>query len=209
MASPPGVVPALRSEYVQVLVLVVVPLTVLLAVLLVDLKIRRAVVGQHGYMTFRPSLAVRFAWFFTIVTLLVNLFAIRHYSWIVITADLLAALELLRTFPQTLILGPGGLRWKNITGTVELAWEQVSCFAERRSAFGVEYRLIGNDGQTLVISSLVLPGWKQIVRGIWLNLDQRHLKPGSVVPQSALNMLHGLLVPVCLLIIVLGYRVGG
>ncbi len=187
----------------------VVPLIVLLTVLLVDLKTRRGVVAKGGYLTFRPSFAVRFAWFFTIVALLVNLFVIRHHPWIVITADLLAALELLRTFPQNLILGPDGLRWSNITGTVELPWEQVSCFVERRSPFGAEYRLISNDGQTLVISSLVLPAWKQIVRRIWLNLDQRNLKPSSTAPPSPLDMLHRWLLPASVLVIFLGGRIGG
>jgi hypothetical protein len=198
---------ALRSEYVQVLVLAVVPLILLLAVLLVDLKTRRRVVAQGGYLTFRPSLAVRFAWFFTIVAVLVDLFAIRHHSWIIITADLLAGLELLRTFPRNLILGPVGLRWSNMSATVELPWEQVSCFVEQRSPFGVEYRLIGIDGQTLVINSLVLPGWKQIVRRIWLSLDQRNLKPSSALPPSPLDMLRRWLLPTYLLIIFLGGRI--
>ena len=193
----------------QVLIVVVVPLILLLAVLLVDLKIRRGVVAQNGYLTFRPSLAVRFAWIFTVLALLVDLFAIHHHSWIILAADLLAGLELLRTFPQDLILGPDGLRWRNFTSTVELPWEQVSCFAKSRSPFGTEYRLFGNEGQALVISSLVLPSWEQIVRRIWINLDQRSLTPSSAIPASALDTLHRLLVPACLLIIVLGGHIGG
>jgi|HubBroStandDraft_2_1064218.scaffolds.fasta_scaffold03496_3 hypothetical protein len=201
--------PALRSEYVQVLVLVVVPLIFLLAVLLLDLVLRRRVFAHNGYFTFRPSFAVRCAWIFTILALLADPFASHHPLWIVVAADLLAALELLRTFPRKLILGSDGLHWRNITGPVVLPWEQVSCFAKSRSPFGTEYRLFGNEGQTFVINSLVLPGWEQIVRRISLNLEQRYLKPSSAVPQSALDTLHRLIVPACLLVIVLGRHIAG
>jgi hypothetical protein len=204
----PASYPALRSEYVQVLVLVVVPLILLLAVLLLDLVLRRRIFAHGGYLTFHPSFAVRCAWAFTILALLAHPF-VSHHLWIVVAADLMAALELLRSFPRKLILGSDGLRWRNITGPVVLPWEQVSCFAKSRSLFGTEYKLFGNEGQTLVINSLVLPGWEQIVRRISLTLAQRHLKPSSDVPQSALGTLHRLIVPAWLLVIVLGGHIAG
>ena len=76
--------PVLRSEYVQVLVFVVVPLALLLA--------------------------VRCAWIMGVLALLVHLFASHRLNWIIETADFLACFELLRTFPRNLTLAPEGLR---------------------------------------------------------------------------------------------------
>ena len=193
--------PGLRSEYVQVLVLLVVPLIVLLAVLLADLGIRRRVVAQDGGLTFRPSLAVRCGWVFVILALLFNSFVSHHPSWIILTSDLLASWELLRTFPRNLTLVPEGLLWRDIRGAVSLPWEQISCFAAKRSPFGVEYKVCGDGGQIFVIESMVFPGWKQIIRGISLSLEQRHLKPSSAVPSTAMDMLHRVLLPACMIIL--------
>ncbi len=200
--------PALRSEYIQVLVLLVVPLILLLAVLLADLGIRSRVVAQDGGLTFRPSLTVRCGWVFVILALLFNSFASRHPSWIIMTADLLASWELLRTFPRNLTLAPGGLVWRDIRGVVSLPWEQISCFAAKRSPFGVECKVCGDGGQIFVVDSMVFPGWKQIIRGISLSLEQRHLKPSSAIPPTALDTLHRVLLPACMIIIVFGHLRG-
>lgn len=198
----------LRSEYVQVLVLVVVPLILLLAVLLVDLGIRGRVVAQDGRLTFRPSLVVRCGWVFGMLLLLFNSFASHHPNWIIMTADLLAAWELLRTFPRNLTLAPEGLVWRDIRGKVSLPWEQISRFAAKRSPFGVEYKVCGDGGQSFAIESMVFPGWKQIIRGISLRLERRHLNPSSAVPPTALDTLHRVLLPACMIIIVFGHLRG-
>ncbi len=201
--------PALHSEYVQVLVFLVVPLALLLTVLLVDLKVGQRFFEEGGYFTYRPSVAVRCAYALAIAALLVNVFVSRHPHWITFAADLLAMLELLRTFPRRFTLAPDGIRWRGITGPVLLPWEHIFYFAKHRSVFGAESKLVGDAGQTLVISSLVFPGWEQISRRISLSLNQRHLLPSSIAPRSPLETLHRLLVPACLFIVLFDGKVPG
>jgi hypothetical protein len=196
--------PAMRSEYVQVLVLVAVPLIVFLAALLADLRIRRRVLDENGDLIFRASLAVRCAWMLGILALLSHAMLTRNLRWITVTADLLAVLELLRTFPRNLTIAPDGLRWRNFGGWVSLRWEHVSCFARTRSTFGAEYKLCGDAGQTFAFASVAIPQWRQIVQRIFLGLDQRHLKPSSALSRNALDRLHRFLLPACIIIIVFG-----
>ena len=147
---------------------------------------------------------MRFAWVLVILALLFNVFTRQHQNWILITADLLAFLELLRTFPRNLTLASDGLLWRGIGGLVLLPWERISCFAKKSSAFGTEYKLCGDGGQSFVVDSMVFPGVNQIVRRISVSLEQRHLKPSSVVSRSILDTLHRLLLPACIIIIFFG-----
>ena len=201
--------PALRSEYVQVLVFVVVPLVLLVLVLVADLRVRIRVLAHDGSLTFRPSLAVRCAWVMGLLALLFHPFASHRLNWIIVTADLLASFELLRTFPRNLTLAPEGLRWSELYGSVSLPWEQISCFARERSRFGAEYKLCGDAGQSFVINPMVFPGWEQIVRRISLNLNQRHLNPSSAISLTALDWLHRVLLPTSIIIVIFGSHLPG
>jgi len=107
--------PALRSEYMQALVLLVCPLILVATILLIDLRTRRRVLADHDAVTYRPSLAVRFAWTTAMTVLLANLFPTRHQNWILLSANLLALLELVRTFRRSLTLTPEGLHWRSLT----------------------------------------------------------------------------------------------
>lgn len=199
--------PALHSEYVQVLVAVVVPLVLLLLIFLIDLKSRRKVSATDGAVTFRPSLAVRCTWILAILALSAHALTVHDaYSIIIVAVDLLAILELLRTFPRKLSLIPEGVRWHSFTGQIDLPWEHISCFARRASRLGMEYALSRNDGKTFVINSMVLPSAQLIVNRIHSNLIQRHLDPASAEPRSTLDTLHRLLLPACLVVIIFGSR---
>jgi hypothetical protein len=201
--------PALRSAYVQVLVFVVVPLVLLVAVLVADLRVRIRVLAHDGSLTFRPSVAVRCAWFFGILALLSHPFASHARNWIIVAADLLASLELLRTFPRNLTLAPEGLRWSELYGSVSLPWEEISCFTRERSRFGAEYKLRGDAGQSFVVSPMVFPGSEQIIRRISLSLNQRHLNPSSAMSLTPLDWLHRVLLVASLIIVVLGNHLPG
>ena len=196
--------PALRFEYVQVLVLVACPLILLATILIVDLRTRHRVLAAQSTVTFRPSLAVRCAWIFGMIALAANVFLSHHQRWILLTANLLALLELVRTFPRNLIIAADGLHWRSFTRSVSVPWEHISCFAQKRTAFGTEYQLCGNEDQVFIVSSAVIPAWRQIVRGIAINLSERHLQPASSAPSSLLNSLHRLLLPIALLITIAG-----
>jgi len=195
--------PALRSEEVQVLVLLVAPLILILIVLLADLTIRRKVLQPDGQLIFRPSLAVCCAWALVIVVLWGKLLAGRDSNVILIAAHLLASFELLRTFPRSLKLADDGIHWHSICGPVTVPWEQIACFGKERSLLGAQYRLCGDHGQTFLIDPMVLPSYKRIVRRISLVLAQRHLVPSAVVSPTILDRLHRLLAPACLLIVIL------
>jgi hypothetical protein len=201
--------PALRSEYMQALVLLVCPLILVAAILVVDLRSRRRVLADHGTVSYRPSLAVRFAWMIVMTALLASLFPTRHQNWILLTANLLALLELVRTFPRSLTLAAEGLHWRSLGGSISLSWEHISCFAEKRSVFGTEYQLCGDEDQIFVLNSAVIPAWRQIVRRIGINLAQRHLHPASTARASVLNSLHRFLLPIALLIAVAGSQFTG
>lgn len=195
--------PSLRSEYVQVLALVVVPLIILFGFPIADLTFRRRTQFVDGAAIFRPSIAVRLAWLLAIMALVANLLFSRHH-WIVVAANVLALIELVRTFPRDLNVTPEGLRWHEISGQVCVTWEQISCFTQKRSLFGTECKLCSNDGRTFVINSMIFPEWKQIFRRISLSLAQHHLVPSATTDQTALEKLHRILAPACLLLIVLG-----
>ncbi|MGC2475050.1 MAG: hypothetical protein WA485_11995 [Candidatus Sulfotelmatobacter sp.] len=197
--------PLLHSQYIQVLVLVVIPLTLLLGVLLSDLTFRRRSQTTPGTAVSSPSIAVRLAWMVGILALVANLVSTRHH-WIVVAANVLALIELVRTFPRELVETPEGVRWCEISGQVSLTWEEISRFAQKRSLFGIECKLCSNDGRGFVINSMIFPGWKQMVRRISLNLAQRHLVPNAKAEQTALDRAHRILAPACLLLIVLGDR---
>jgi len=201
--------PVLRSEYMQVLVLLVCPLILVAMVLVVDLRSRRRVLADHGTVSYRPSLAVRFAWLIVMAALLANLFFTPHQNWILLTVNLLALMELVRTFPRSLTLSAEGLHWWSLTGSISLSWEHISCFAERRSVFGTEYQLCGDEDQVFALNSAVIPAWRQIVRRIGINLTQRHLQPASTRPASLLNSLHRFLLPISLLIAIAGSQFSG
>jgi len=193
----------------QVLVLLVCPLILVATILAVDLRSRRRVLADHGTVSYRPSLAVRFAWMIVMAALLANLFPTRHQNWILRTANLLALLELVRTFPRSLTLAAEGLHWRSLTGSISLSWEHISCFAEKRSVFGIEYRLCGDEDQVFVLNSAAIPAWRQIVRRVGINIAQRHLQPSSTVPASALDSLHRFLLPIALLIAIAGSQITG
>lgn len=197
--------PALRSEYVQVLVLVVLPLGILASALIADLRFGRRTVAEQGTLTFRPSLAVRCAWIFAVVAIVANLLAVRHH-WIVTTANVLALEELVRTFPRRLVVAPDGLRWRNLTGEVSVPWELLACFSQQKSRLGTEVKLYRDDGRSFVVQSMIFPGWKQIVRRISLSLAERHLIPSPTSPQTTAERLQRIVAPACLVLIAIGDR---
>jgi len=143
----------------QALVLLVCPLILVATILLIDLRTRRRVLADHDAVTYRPSLAVRFAWTTAMTVLLANLFPTRHQHWILLSANLLALLELVRTFPRSLTLTPEGLHWRSLTGSTSLSWDHIACFAEKRSVLGTEYQFFGDEDQVFVLSSAVNPAW--------------------------------------------------
>ena len=142
----------------QALVLLVCPLILVATILLIDLRTRRRVLADHDAVTYRPSLAVRFAWTTAMTVLLANLFPTRHQNWILLSANLLALLELVRTFRRSLTLTPEGLHWRSLTGSTSLSWDHIACFAEKRSVVGTEYQFFGDEDQVFVLNSAVIPG---------------------------------------------------
>jgi hypothetical protein len=192
----------------QVLVLLVCPLIVVATILLIDLRTRRHVLADHDAVTYRPSLAVRFAWTIAMTVLLANLLT-HHQNWILLSANLLALLELVRTFPRSLTLTPEGLYWQSLSGSTSLSWDHIACFAEKRSVVGTEYQFCGDEDQVFVLNSVVIPAWRQIVRRIGINLAQRHLHPASTAPASVLKSLHRFLLPIALLIAIAGGQFTG
>jgi len=193
----------------QALVLLVCPLILVATILLIDLRTRRRVLADHDAVTYRPSLAVRFAWTTAMTVLLANLFPTRHQNWILLSANLLALLELARTFPRSLTLTPEGLHWRSLTGSTSLSWDHIACFAEKRSVLGTEYQFFGDEDQVFVLNSAVIPAWRQIVRRIGINLAQRRLHPASTAPASVLKSLHRFLLPIALLIAIAGGQFTG
>lgn len=196
--------PALRSEYIQVLVFVCVPLIVFVAILIANLALRRRVVHQLGSVTFRPSLAIRTAWIFVICALIGNLFIARHQNWFLVITNLLAVFELIRTFPRNLTIDANGLEWRAGAGRVSLRWENISAFALERSSLGTEYKVYGNEDQTFTISSLENPDWKKIIQAISRGLTHRQLNPSFSRPHNFLESLHRVLLPASLLITLAG-----
>jgi hypothetical protein len=193
----------------QVLLLLVCPLILVATILLIDLRSRRRVLGDHDTVTYRPSLAVRFAWTVAMTVLLANLFPSRHQNWILLSANLLALLELVRTFPRSLTVTAEGLHWRSLTGSTSLSWDHIVCFAERRSVVGTEYQFCGDEDQEFVLNSGVIPAWRHIVRTIGINLAERHLHPASTAPASVLKSLHRFLLPIALLIAIGGGQFTG
>jgi hypothetical protein len=192
----------------QVLVLLVCPLILAATILLIDSRTRRRVLADQDAVTYRPSLAVRFAWTVAMTVLLANLLT-HHQNWILLSANLLALLELVRTFPRSLTLTAEGLHWQRLSGSTSVSWDHIACFAEKRSVVGTEYLFCGDEDQVFVLNSAVIPAWREIVRRIGINLAQRHLHPASTAPASVLKSLHRFLLPIALLIAIAGGQFTG
>jgi hypothetical protein len=156
--------PLLRSEYIQVLLLVVCPLLLLLGVILLNLKFGQGVVVNGAETTFRPSIAVRCSWIFVAVALVGNAIfsaGTKHIAgtgYFLAVAHLLLLFELLRAFPSDVTIRSDGIRWRTLWAPVDVQWEKIYCFVKKRSFPGAEeYRLCGIDGQTLELSRIVHP----------------------------------------------------
>ena len=196
-----AVFPSLRSEYIQVLVFLGIPLAVFVAVLIANLAFRRSVLRELGSITFRPSLAIRVAWILSILALLGNLLIARHHNWFLVITNLLAVFELARTFPRNLTIDATGLQWRTMIQHVMLRWENISAFAPQRSLFGTDYKVYGNEDQVFVINSMENPDWRKIVQSISRGLAHRQLNPSlAPPPHNFLESLHRVLLPASILI---------
>lgn len=201
--------PLLRSEYIQVLLLVVCPLLLLLGVILLDLKFRQRVVVNGAETTFRPSLAVRCWWTFVALALVGNAVfsaGTKHIvgtGYVLAMAHLLLLFELVRTFPSD------GIRWRNWWAQVHVPWQNVYCFVKKKSLPGAEeYKLCGIDGQTLVLSRIVHSNGEKIAQRIRFELRLRHLKPSGSESRSALDAIHPVIAIASAVVIVLGRHFG-
>jgi hypothetical protein len=195
----------LRSEYIQVLLLVVCPLLLLLGAIFIDLNFGRRILVHNEESTFRPSFAVRCAWVFVIVALVGNALFSVGTKYIEIGGYFLAVFELVRTFPRSVTIGNDGIKWGTLWAQVRLPWEKVYCFVKKRPfPTGEEYKLYGTDGQTLVLSRMVRPNWEKMVQSIAFRLRARHLTPSGSEPQSALDVIHPLIAVASAVVIVFG-----
>ena len=200
--------PALQGEYIQVLVLLVGPLLFVLLLILADLKFGRRLQSGAGFVAFRPSLAVRFAYAFVFLMFLANLFLDPRHNPIIIAADLLGCLETLRAFPRKITVTLEGLRWRTFKGEVSLAWQHVAAFVKQGVGFGSEYIVVGDDGEMLYFSPAVFPTARHLVRRIRFSLEARRLQPSTAREAPILDRLHRWLLYACLLILLsrhLGY----
>ncbi len=207
--------PLLRSEYIQVLLLVVCPLLLLLGVILLDLKFRQRVVVNGAETTFRPRLAVRCWWTFVALALVGNAVfsaGTKHIvgtGYVLAMAHLLLLFELVRTFPSDVTIGSDGIRWRNLWAQVHVPWQNVYCFVKKKSLPGAEeYKLCGIDGQTLVLSRIVHSNGEKIAQRIRFELRLRHLTPSGSEPRSALDAIHPIIAIASAVVIVLGRHFG-
>ncbi len=169
--------PILRSEYIQVLLLVVFPLLILLAVILADLIFARSLRVQNEEAIFRPSLAIRFWWLFVFVAVVVSaVFTVRIGAFVRF-AHLALAFELLRSFPTNVVIGHNEIKWRTPWARVTLPWERVSCFVKKKS----------------------LPMAEE-----WRRVHQ--FRPSAAEPQSLLEVIHPAVSIAAAAIIVLGWQ---
>lgn len=199
--------PILRSEYIQVLLLVVFPLLILLAVILADLIFARSLRVQNEEAIFRPSLAIRFWWLFVFVAVVVSaVFTVRIGAFVRF-AHLALAFELLRSFPTNVVIGHNEIKWRTPWARVTLPWERVSCFVKKKSLpMAEEWRLYGREGERLVISRAMHRDYEKMVHSIAFELRVHQFRPSAAEPQSLLDVIHPAVSIAAAAIIVFGWQ---
>lgn len=187
--------PFLRSEYIQVLIVVVGPLVLVLIALLLDLAFRRRVIVNDKTITFRASVAVRCAWAFVVIMIAANaVFSLTaKKAAFTVFGSLIILLELVRAVPGNITVSHDGVGWPTLGRRAFVRWEEVSCFVKQTYAAGTreeEYRLYGTHGEKLVFSRLVRPDYETIANQIRRQLRSHGITPGALEPQSILGDVH-------------------
>jgi|KBSMisStandDraft_5_1062788.scaffolds.fasta_scaffold673225_1 ABC-type multidrug transport system fused ATPase/permease subunit len=199
--------PILRSEYIQVLLLVVCPLLILLAVIVADLIFARGVRVQNEKAIFRPSLAIRFWWIFVLAAVFISVVFTNRMGAFGVFAHLALAFELVRNFPTNVLIGHHEIRWRTPWAWATLPWESVSCFVKNKSLPGAEeWRLYGREGQRLVISRVTHRDYEKIIHSIAFELRAHQFTSSAAEPRSLLDVIHPAVSIAAAAIIVVGWH---
>ena len=196
--------PSLRSEYIQVLVFVVAPMTLFLLVVVANLFVYKAEKVEGTTVYYKPSLAVRSGWLFGTVALGAVLILRDYRNPIAFAGGLLMIGEMLRGAPGTIRVCPQGIRWFAGWRRRFIRWEDVYSYSPRGA--WKELRLTGVRGERVSIFGTYYEAYPHLRANMEYQLRSVHTAPLNPEPVSLMDKVHKVLLVVGLLMLIVSHR---
>jgi len=196
--------PSLRSEYIQVLVFVVAPMTLFLLVVVANLFVYKAEKVEGTTVYYKPSLAVRCGWLFGTVALIAGLMLRDYRNPIGLAGGLLMIEEMLRGAPGAIRVSPQGIRWFAGWRRRFIRWEDVYSYNSRGA--WKELRLTGVKGERVSIFGTYYRAYSHLRANMESQLKSVHKAPLNPEPVSVIDKVHKVLLVVGLLMLVVSHK---